>query len=480
MLAKRFLNLLKLLRVEHRECGIDDQCRMMDIQREELLELTRKDDTEIPQELVSRIIRGYCIGHAEFDKLQQKAAAMEWMEFCPHNKTASSLIVRDLYCQGYAISQIADTTFLSVDYIKKMCSGEAKEVPSFFEIVQDEFDYSADKIDCYIKYFSRNSTVLRLRGYTLKQRSLIWNLNHMISWLNEDACQKFMSKFEHIPPIDPSKQFQKGLDTSLYQYINALKMDHGFTNENILQNKEIWTEKDLNHLMKGQRNLSVAQLEDLRVTLHLGPIEQESLLHLNELFEPEVIFKLSTENSSVDQYDLVCDFCRKARNFQDGLCDELNGMLLDIRGSLEYIIPKTKSIMSQQLSLPSPVFSYLISQFGSDAGAAVQMQEYLGYSLSTCYAIKNGKRAFTSEVLELYVEHFNMNDIEEELLRYFAFINERYAIVDLNNYSIRSRKALNDFDHAFAHMNDEDIKEIYEIIRKVQNRVKKNTAIEWK
>lgn len=473
MLAKRFMYLLKILRSEDNEIDIDAQCRMMGIERKDLFELAKNDIQEIPEKLINQLVRGYRIDHFEFLKLQKKAGEMEWAEFCPHHKSASSLILRDLCCQGYSIYEISKKAFLPLDYLKRMCAGKAKETPGFFELVQDKFDYSSDKIDNYIKYFSRNAVLLRLRGYTLKQRNLIWHLTHMISWLTDEDCQKFMAMFEHVPAIDPDKQFYCEPEPVLYRYICMLKDDHGMTDDNIFFNKEIWSSKDLSNLRRGLRNLTDEQMRELEDVMSLGEIEKESLRHLNDIFGPEVVIKLSSENSSVEQYNLICDFCQKVRNFSDGVCDDLNDFLLDLRGSLEYIIPKTKSILGQQIPLLSPVFSFLVSRYGSDAEAASKMVEYLGYSLSTCYSIKKGRRAFTSEILGLYVQHFNMNVIEEELLRYFAFINERYAIVDLNNYSIRSRAFLNDFDQVFPHMDDNDFKEINDVLQKIRERVKK-------
>lgn len=472
MQARRFWNLLKLLRIDGEEPDLEIQCQILQIKKQDLITFMRDEEKNVPQEWIDKIMREYKLSYSELKAYTRNAAQMEWAEQFPQQKTASGVIIRELCGEGHSLEDISDATYIPIEYLKKMSSGEEPEVESFFHNVKKTFNYSSEKIERYKKYFSRNVIKIKARGLNLNQRSLIWLLNYMLPWLNEDGCNNIKSMLSDVKPVKFAKNTRKKLDISLYRYIKALADERSMETENIFANTEIWSISSLNGLMRKQHNLSSEQIESLQRYLHLNYIEKECLRYLNGLYESYFVIRLSAENSTTAQYELLYDFQEKVSGIDDDTCSQVKDYLLDLRYNMEYCIARDNSVMDRLAAPLSPVFSFLVSKYGYDAASPLRMETFLNRSSSTCYAIKNGQRAFTSDILQQYIDHYRMDAIDQELFRYFAFINERYSIVDLNNYSIRPRAVLNEFNQMFSFMTESDFQELDGLFSKIRNRLK--------
>ena len=117
--------------------------------------------------------------------------------------------------------------------------------------------------------------------------------------------------------------------------------------ENIFANTEIWSISSLNGLMRKQHNLSSEQIESLQRYLHLNYIEKECLRYLNGLYESYFVIRLSAENSTTAQYELLYDFQEKVSGIDDDTCSQVKDYLLDLRYNMEYCIARDNSVMDR-------------------------------------------------------------------------------------------------------------------------------------
>lgn len=136
MQARRFWNLLKLLRIDGEEPDLEIQCQILQIKKQDLITFMRDEEKNVPQEWIDKIMREYKLSYSELKAYTRNAAQMEWAEQFPQQKTASGVIIRELCGEGHSLEDISDATYIPIEYLKKMSSGEEPEVESFFHNVK--------------------------------------------------------------------------------------------------------------------------------------------------------------------------------------------------------------------------------------------------------------------------------------------------------------------------------------------------------